>query len=310
ADRGARGRVRIRPRGRRRGGGRRAAGSSIAEGGTARPPGRDDRPPAGRECGSGGGGAAGAAQRGRRLAAAGVSGRPHEHRQPAGAVTGGPGAAARATQRGWPPGGAPPAARRAGARLIHRKAAVRFSRAKRESGGTGRRARLRISWAAPVGVRVPPFASQCWPFPGCRMAHDSSELKIAIEEPRAWARRLIITVPAERVARERGEVARRLAQRLKLPGFRKGRVPAQVLERKYGPAIESETVERIVGNAYREALRAEGLEPITQGSVEEVDYQPGSDLTFRVAFEIRPQIQLERLGGFQLVRERPEVRDE
>lgn len=142
------------------------------------------------------------------------------------------------------------------------------------------------------------------------MAQDSSNLKIAIEEPRTWARRLIITVPAERVERERGEVARRLAQRLKLPGFRKGRVPAQVLERKYGPAIESETVERIVGNAYREALRAEGLEPITQGSVEEVDYQPGSDLTFRVAFEIRPQIQLERLGGFQLVRERPEVRDE
>lgn len=142
------------------------------------------------------------------------------------------------------------------------------------------------------------------------MAHDSSELKIAIEEPRAWARRLIITVPAERVARERGEVARRLAGRLKLPGFRKGRVPAQVLERTYGPAIESETVERVVGNAYREALRVEGFEPITQASVEEVDYEPGSDLTFRVEFEIRPQIQLERLGGFQLVRERPEVRDE
>jgi len=142
------------------------------------------------------------------------------------------------------------------------------------------------------------------------MAQESSNLKIAIEEPRTWARRLTITVPAERVERERGEVTRRLAQRLKLPGFRKGKIPAHVLERRYGPAIDSETVERVVGNAYREALRAEGLEPITQGSVEEVDYKPGSDLTFRVAFEIKPQIQLERLGGFQLVRERPEVRDE
>lgn len=142
------------------------------------------------------------------------------------------------------------------------------------------------------------------------MAQDSSNLKIAIEEPRTWARRLTITVPAERVARERGEVTRRLAQRLKMPGFRKGKVPPKVLERTYGPAIENETVERVVGAAYREALRAEGFEPITQGSVEEVDYQPGSDLTFRVAFEIKPQIQLERLGGFQLVRERPEVRDE
>ena len=142
------------------------------------------------------------------------------------------------------------------------------------------------------------------------MAEELSNLKIAIEEPRAWARRLTITVPAERVERARGEVTRRLAQRLKLPGFRKGKVPTHVVERRYGPAIESETVERVVGDAYREALQAQGFEPITQGSVEEVDYRPGSDLTFRVAFEIKPQIQLERLGGFRLVRQRPEVRDE
>jgi trigger factor len=142
------------------------------------------------------------------------------------------------------------------------------------------------------------------------MADRTSDLKISIEEPRTWARRLIITVPAERVARERDEVARRLAQRLRLPGFRKGKVPPQVLQRKYGPAIENETVERIVGSAYREALRAEGLQPITQGSVEEVDYKPGEDLTFRVAFEVRPEIPLDRLGGFRLERMRPEVRDE
>ncbi|MFO7261327.1 MAG: trigger factor [bacterium] len=142
------------------------------------------------------------------------------------------------------------------------------------------------------------------------MAQESSNLKIAVEEPRAWARRLTITVPAERVERARGEVARRLAQRLKLPGFRKGKVPTHVVERRYGPAIDSETVERVVGDAYREALQVQGLEPITQGSVEEVDYRPGADLTFRVAFEIKPQIQLERLGGFRLVRPRPEIRDE
>ncbi|MBI4543475.1 MAG: trigger factor [Gemmatimonadetes bacterium] len=135
-------------------------------------------------------------------------------------------------------------------------------------------------------------------------------MKIAIEQPRTWARRLTITVPAEHVEHERREVARRLAQRLKLPGFRKGKVPPDVLERRYGPAIEQETVERVVGEAYREALRREGLHPISQGAVEEVEYRPGTDLTFAVEFEVRPELNLSRLGGFRVKRERAPVADE
>src|SRR5690606_26451053 len=61
------------------------------------------------------------------------------------------------------PDGAPVCAREN--RLIYGTAAVRFRRI-RESGGTGRRARLRISWATPVGVRVPPFA--------CRHSSDNT----------------------------------------------------------------------------------------------------------------------------------------
>ncbi|HEX7052114.1 MAG TPA: trigger factor [Longimicrobiales bacterium] len=141
------------------------------------------------------------------------------------------------------------------------------------------------------------------------MTLPSSDLKIAVEKPRTWARRLTITVPAERVRHEREAVARRLAGRIKIPGFRRGKVPAQVLERKYGPAIEQEAIERVVGAAYREALEREQLHPITQGEVEDVNYAAGSDLTFNVEFEIRPEIELERLGGFRIEREKPEVAD-
>jgi trigger factor len=142
------------------------------------------------------------------------------------------------------------------------------------------------------------------------MSPNDSGLKIAVEKPRTWARRLTITVPADRVQRERQEVARRLSQRLKLPGFRQGKVPAQIIERRFGPAIEQEAIERLVGEAYREALRQENLEPISQGEIENVDYRPGEDLTFDVQFEIRPEIELTRLGGFTVEREKPAVTDE
>ncbi|MBI4544368.1 MAG: trigger factor [Gemmatimonadetes bacterium] len=139
------------------------------------------------------------------------------------------------------------------------------------------------------------------------MAAKSSELSIAVDKPRTWARRLTITVPGERVERERQQAAQRLAQRIKLPGFRKGKVPTHVLERKYGAALEHEALERVLDATYREALAREGLQPITQAALDNVDYHAGSDLSFQVEFEIRPEIALQRLGGFRVKRERAPV---
>src|SRR5262245_41830554 len=114
-----------------------------------------------------------------------------------------------------------------------------------------------------------------------------SELKITVEKPATWSRRLTITIPAEQLEQEKQNTARRLASRGKLPGFRKGKVPATVLERRFGPAIEQETIERVMGEAYREAIKREGLQPISQAAIDAIDYQAGSDLTFKVDFEVR-----------------------
>jgi trigger factor len=123
-------------------------------------------------------------------------------------------------------------------------------------------------------------------------------LKVDIETPAEWARRLKITVPADQVARERRAVAAQIAKRVKLPGFRKGKVPASVLEKQYGASIEQQTVERVISTAYRAALKEEGFSPISEASVENLSYEPGAELSFDVAFEVRPEVALTRLGGF------------
>jgi trigger factor len=135
------------------------------------------------------------------------------------------------------------------------------------------------------------------------MPTEALELKISVEKPAAWERRLKITVPAERVEQEKKQASARLAGRVRLPGFRKGHVPAGVMQRRFGPAIEQEAIEKLINDAYREALQSEGLRPITEGSVDNIAYQPGTDLTFDVALEVRPEVELERIGGFILLRE-------
>ena len=125
-------------------------------------------------------------------------------------------------------------------------------------------------------------------------------VKVDIEQPRDWSRRLTITVPADRVRQQRKQIASQFAKRVRMPGFRKGKVPSSVVEKQYGPSIDQETIERLINSAYQEALQQHAFDPISQASVENVDYEADTDLTFEVEFEVRPEIALERLGGFKV----------
>ena len=132
-------------------------------------------------------------------------------------------------------------------------------------------------------------------------------LHVSVESPGGWARKLSIRVPAERLAAEKQQAAKRLAQKVRLPGFRKGKVPAHVLEKQFGGAVEQEMLERVMNAAYREAIQQQGLVPISQAAIENVHYHAGEDLTFDVQFEVRPEIELNRIGGFQVKREVPVI---
>lgn len=136
-----------------------------------------------------------------------------------------------------------------------------------------------------------------------------SDLQVTVESPGSWARKLSIRVSAERLAKEKEAAAKRLASKVRLPGFRKGKVPAKVLEKQFGGAVEQEMLERVMNEAYREAIQKEGLNPITQAEIANVHYHSGEDLTFDVAFEVRPEIELNRLGGFAVTREVPNIDD-
>ncbi len=130
-------------------------------------------------------------------------------------------------------------------------------------------------------------------------------LDVAIQERGAWKRTLTITVDPDRVARARSRVREKLAGQLDLKGFRKGHVPPEIVEQRYGPVVDERTVQSLVDSAYRDAVDAESLDPIGEPEVHDVQYREGESLTFQVDVEIMPSIRLERTGGFRV--ERPEI---
>jgi trigger factor len=142
------------------------------------------------------------------------------------------------------------------------------------------------------------------------MPIEASRLRIDLQERERWRRTLKVTVPAELVDEERQKAASKLAKRLKLPGFRAGKIPATVVQRRFGQALDQEMLNELIGEAYREALRVEELRPISEGQVENVDYEPAKDLSFEISFDVNPEIELSRLGGFKVRRPSVTVSDD
>lgn len=139
------------------------------------------------------------------------------------------------------------------------------------------------------------------------MSPAATELKISVQEPKSWSRRVSITVPADRVNRTRSAVTTQIASTVRMPGFRKGHVPQRILEKQFAQSIEQETLDRVIQEAYREALEKEGLRPITQGMIENVHFHEGQELHFDVEFEVQPEVKITELTGLTATRPSEEV---
>jgi trigger factor len=106
--------------------------------------------------------------------------------------------------------------------------------------------------------------------------------------------------------------ARGLGRELKVPGFRKGKVPRQVLEARIGretllaEAIEHEAVPEF----YAKAVEEHGVEPLSRAKVSPPDYQDGQPLEFSATVEVKPEINLPDYRGIEVERPTIEVTDE
>ncbi|MFQ5689668.1 MAG: trigger factor [Gemmatimonadota bacterium] len=127
-------------------------------------------------------------------------------------------------------------------------------------------------------------------------------LEVTVEQTEVWKRRLTVTVSPEQVAEARTREQARLGRSLKLKGFRKGHVPPRIVEERFGALIDQRALEFLIDRSYREALREQDLQPIAEPAFGDVQYDPGRSLTYQVELEIRPTLQLQRLGGFRIQR--------
>lgn len=132
-----------------------------------------------------------------------------------------------------------------------------------------------------------------------------------VEVLEGWKRRLGLELAAEDVERRMDELFRGLGKKVELKGFRKGKVPRDVIERRYGESVKVQAIEELLGGAYAAAVRDAGVHPVSDPVVEEVGDGP-DDGTYRftATFEVRPEIELRDYEGLEFTERVPVVTDE
>lgn len=124
---------------------------------------------------------------------------------------------------------------------------------------------------------------------------------VSVEDVGPCRKQLTVEVPAPAVEAETERVLAEYGRRVKIPGFRPGKVPRDVVKRRYGKDIEHEVVERLLPRYWRQAQAESSIEPLLPPEVERVDdLTPGSPLTFVATVETRPAIELRNTRDFDL----------
>lgn len=136
-------------------------------------------------------------------------------------------------------------------------------------------------------------------------------MQVKVSESSPFERTLEVTVTADQVEGAYQKAFGRAAKRLRLPGFRPGKVPIP-MAKKYisDEGLSGDVVDEVVPKAYVEALRQENLEPISQPKWELVQRERGKELVFKVSFEVKPTVEIEGYKGFKLKNEKEDIGDD
>jgi trigger factor len=132
-------------------------------------------------------------------------------------------------------------------------------------------------------------------------------VKIDVEQIAPCVRRLTIEVPTDRVDRELEIVYRDLQRRVKLPGFRPGRVPRRILENHYRSTVEHEVLQKLVPEALSATLRKENLHVVGEPQIEHMVLTKGQPLRFVATVQVIPDFELADYHGWKFERRIPAV---
>lgn len=130
-------------------------------------------------------------------------------------------------------------------------------------------------------------------------------MSLNIETTQGLERRVAITVPTEIVSKAVREEFKRAAKNVRVDGFRKGHVPAHIIEQRFGASIRQDVLNDLLPRHFFDAVIAEKINIAGRPTFAIETFEEGKDLVFTATFEVYPEVKLQGLENIKV--EKPTV---
>ena len=142
----------------------------------------------------------------------------------------------------------------------------------------------------------------------------ASPYDVNVEDAGPARKRLTITVPAATIAEKLTDSMGVLANTAQIPGFRKGRAPKSLLQKRFGGAVRDEARGQLISESYQHAIQEHGLKPVSEpepvDDLDELELKEDADFSFKVEVEVVPEFALPKLDKLKIKRPVAETTDE
>lgn len=125
-------------------------------------------------------------------------------------------------------------------------------------------------------------------------------MNVMIEDAGHCKKVLKFEIPKETVDSELEKKTREVCKTIEIPGFRKGRTPRKLVEKRFANQILDEVKQSVVGDSYQKALAEHKINPVGDPKFGEIKMESGQPLNFDVTLEVLPTFEVEQYKGIQL----------
>ncbi|RFA30477.1 trigger factor [Alkalilimnicola ehrlichii] len=135
-------------------------------------------------------------------------------------------------------------------------------------------------------------------------------MQVSVETTQGLQRRMTVQVPSERVDKEVESRLRSLSGRVRLDGFRPGKVPLKVVKKRYGEQVRGEVLGELIQSTYGEAVTQQSLRPAGAPEIDPKQIDAGQDIEYVATFEVMPEVEVKGLETIEVERPQVEVGEE
>ncbi len=135
-------------------------------------------------------------------------------------------------------------------------------------------------------------------------------MNVVVEDIAVCRKALTIEIPSAEIDQVRNDVTKEFVQYVAIPGFRPGKAPRSVVERRFEKQIEEEVERKLVPESYRKAIEEKNIRPVMITDIDKNEIKKGQPVAFKVTIDVAPEFDLPEYKGLAVTRESAEPTDE